>query len=438
MSNFTTENLIPITGTVKAGQRLLKLSDGTFLPIGIAGGSTPQSSDSQSETPSASMDFYKCTSVTQAQEASSYVTITVEDQQMSSVAGNYYPGENTFQNQPIYWHTSGNYFIQRDYNNAYWLIVHKDHQNDIEYNDASVAVYGANRQDIQGFFAGYQSPGRAAATLVLIPATTASWSGRKALFNDTLGYYEFQSNSTEDLVYSNIVPKIARIYSKDALIKSQLFTGIPSNGLVFYASLNGDYPSCADTQDSLILKGTMNFTVKNGIPCAYSDNSRGIGVNKNKADFDILPQKTMSCWIYYTSLPSSEASIFFCTQSAGGFTFQLEAGGDGAFYRRSGNDYVKASFGTLQTNKWYHLLVTDNGSSLITYVNGIQTDQKAVSTYSKAADAYKTGITCPSTDTSGLYGTYNLIGYAAAFRMYNRVLETQEIQALSRQFTPTA
>ena len=37
MSNFKTSNLIPFTAPLKPGQRLLKLSDGTFLPIGIQG-----------------------------------------------------------------------------------------------------------------------------------------------------------------------------------------------------------------------------------------------------------------------------------------------------------------------------------------------------------------------------------------------------------------
>ena len=38
MSNIITDNLVPFTGSLKAGQRLLKLSDGSFLPVGAAGG----------------------------------------------------------------------------------------------------------------------------------------------------------------------------------------------------------------------------------------------------------------------------------------------------------------------------------------------------------------------------------------------------------------
>lgn len=52
MSNITPENLVPFTGSLKAGQRLLKLSDGSFIPVGAAGVST-----------SSSTDFYKCSSV---------------------------------------------------------------------------------------------------------------------------------------------------------------------------------------------------------------------------------------------------------------------------------------------------------------------------------------------------------------------------------------
>ena len=35
MSKLTSQNFVPFTGTLQAGQRLLKLSDGTFLPVGI-------------------------------------------------------------------------------------------------------------------------------------------------------------------------------------------------------------------------------------------------------------------------------------------------------------------------------------------------------------------------------------------------------------------
>lgn len=52
MSNFTTDNLIPYEGALKPGQRLLRRLDGSFLPIGVQGG-----------TQVASTDFYKCASV---------------------------------------------------------------------------------------------------------------------------------------------------------------------------------------------------------------------------------------------------------------------------------------------------------------------------------------------------------------------------------------
>ena len=37
MSNFNTDNLVPLTTPLQPGQRLLKRPDGTFLPVGVQG-----------------------------------------------------------------------------------------------------------------------------------------------------------------------------------------------------------------------------------------------------------------------------------------------------------------------------------------------------------------------------------------------------------------
>lgn len=39
MGNFNNENLIPFTGELKPGQRLLKRPDGYFIPVGASAGS---------------------------------------------------------------------------------------------------------------------------------------------------------------------------------------------------------------------------------------------------------------------------------------------------------------------------------------------------------------------------------------------------------------
>lgn len=46
MSNFTTDNLIPYEGALKPGQRLLRRLNGSFLPIGVQGSSTADSTGS--------------------------------------------------------------------------------------------------------------------------------------------------------------------------------------------------------------------------------------------------------------------------------------------------------------------------------------------------------------------------------------------------------
>ena len=69
------------------------------------------------------------------------------------------------------------------------------------------------------------------------------------------------------------------------------------------------------------------------------------------------------------------------------------------------------------------------------YVNGslVVTNSSAFSTYVKEYTAVRL-CTDYAGDSRGKLGTYNM----AAFRIYSRALDDQEIAALASEFTPTA
>ena len=84
---------------------------------------------------------------------------------------------------------------------------------------------------------------------------------------------------------------------------------------------------------------------------------------------------------------------------------------------------------SVSTGEWYHLLVTYDGSTIKMFINGVESG-----TLGKKLD---------TTPDPGVYAGYlatqndfDFNGYVAGIRVYNRVLSTDEILQLSKEFTP--
>ena len=262
----------------------------------------------------------------------------------------------------------------------------------------------------------------------------SAWTGYKAVLSS--GQYEYESTVTSGLFYgSGFTPEVGKIYNDGALIKANLYEGIPVNGLVFYAPLAQAEPA-AETGQTLLTLGTITYQSVAGIPCCLSTTQDGIGLNELMADFDPGVPKTMSCWVRISAWPWSEA-FFFCFLDAGGTTLHIMTDHSITLMRRSGeNSYEDISFGSPGLDTWLHLLAVDTGDTVTTYLNGTLVRSAAVSSYSKSAASTKVGITCA--DLGSGFGQYNLQGYMAAVRMYNRALSAGEIAALANEFTPSA
>lgn len=268
-----------------------------------------------------------------------------------------------------------------------------------------------------------------------------SWTGYKAVLSN--GIYKFESNVTSGLTYgSGFTPEVGKVYSDEARIQSELF-GIPTNGLVFFAPLSSAAQT-AETGQNLITIGNVTYQTVAGVPCCSSTVNDGIAIDELMKTTDPGIPKTMSCWIYLTEWPTSSTYpyIFMCMQDGGGTSFAINSEHVANAARwspstASSGNYVEPIFGTLSLTTWYNLVCTDDGATFKLYLNGVHVNSVNVGEYRKApSDTLKTGITCA--DSTPDFGPYNLRGYMASARIYNRALSAAEVFALSKEFTPAA
>lgn len=272
-----------------------------------------------------------------------------------------------------------------------------------------------------------------------VDTTNQTWTGYKAILKRS-GLYEYESIVTTGLHCSTgYVPEVGKTYSEDAMMEANLWA-IPSNSLVFYAPLSSA-SNTAETGQTIGTIGTVNYGIVDGVPCADSDETKTLYVDEYMYNLDPGIPKTMSVWLNISAWNNNNdgMAITFCTQAGGGTSISFDnqscravrwkGGGSG------GTNYNNVSFGKLSLNTWYHLVFTDDGTTMRTYTNGLLvTETTPGGTYRKGIDSINAGITGPG-DTVADF-VYNLIGYMAAPRIYSRVLSNNEIRVLSKEFTP--
>jgi hypothetical protein len=89
---------------------------------------------------------------------------------------------------------------------------------------------------------------------------------------------------------------------------------------------------------------------------------------------------------------------------------------------QSGTNQITSATMTINTNTWYKLDITRNGSSVLIYMNGINATTSAASHTNPVSNSYPLTIGFYG-DGYNLYGSYKI----ANFSSYNRVLSATEI-----------
>jgi hypothetical protein len=255
------------------------------------------------------------------------------------------------------------------------------------------------------------------------------------------GVYSFSEILTENLSYgTGFTPNSGKIYNNDATVSiSGLWSGLPSDGLVFYAPLSAN-ASAAETGQALSThSGEVTYTTANGIPCALFDGSSVLAAGTSGIPYSNSPF-TMSFFICPTSSPSADTGVFaFGKDSDGRLISVVYSSGVITLASHGGGWGQGSSTQITWDNTMKHIaFVIGQGNvdnrPLSVYLNGV----KVTDTYLRMSGF--------ASDFKMYIGSYwgnadyipNFTGYLSSLRIYDRALAPDEISTLASEFTITA
>ena len=222
-------------------------------------------------------------------------------------------------------------------------------------------------------------------------------------------------------------------------------SGIPEEGLLFYAPMTSDKVTTAETGQTLTFSDGVVPQEIDGISCLKFPNVRYYMTANEPSLIGKVLNATISMWMY---IPSSIGAVYDTPH------FLMLGLGTGAQYSfLFGTFNVSSNTVNFQTlaksntwpgsnapverEKWFHVCGTvDDGLRIRTYVDGVPSDELVQLDARITLDSRGSGdcikVNRQSTDAEG-------IGNVAicALRIYDRVLDASEIAALAKEFTPT-
>lgn len=407
MSNIIIGKTLLSSNTPKRGDKGILINNKYFIPFSSGNGN----------------EFYKCTSVQTPQQVTFY---RVSNAEYTVVNGDYKNSGSSYNGQPIYSYTNTTnnitYYLFYSGYNQWGITDTTDYNGDfVFYSDC---FYTSDDSNVTGEWLvsnrasglGYEN------TPPTVTAQTEevgnkTWSGKKAVLNN--GVYEYESDSTSDLEYSSITPVVGRIYNGNALASiSSLYTGLPINGLIFYAPLTENRQT-SETRESFYYYNTVSFQSIENVQCGRFYGSMINFTPQNYPSNNI----TLSAWYYKDSNSAYDATGFFGYGSGSGRAALIE-NQYGVFCLEYDGGRISSNT-QINTNRWYHLAIAIGQNSVMFYMNGV-----LVST-----NSYSANIISNNGVIGGLNSSYMCNCYVAGCRIYNRLLEEFEIQALSNEFS---
>lgn len=270
-----------------------------------------------------------------------------------------------------------------------------------------------------------------------VETSNSTWTGHLASVSDSTGIWYFASDSTSGLPFDRITPVVGGVYDASCTFQVKNYnTGIPEQGLIFYLPLDEDPGSTDKKGNALSFRGSSNIiygqTVQ-GISCAQFGYDAGI---LGPDFYSILPnnpntQFTISAWV---SLPDVMACIGIGDRNATSKAYDGLRMQNGNWQVHAGRDSSEAFHITAPTG-FQHILMTFANSVVKLYVNNTLSGQGSY--YNSSGNPFNN----MSMYKPNLYfGTDSGVdpSYVAAFRIYNRMLDSTQISALASEFSPSA
>ena len=267
-----------------------------------------------------------------------------------------------------------------------------------------------------------------------VDTSAKTWTGYRAVLNG--GVYTFENTVTTGLSYTSVTPQVGSIYSADALVYvDSLYTGIPTDGLVFYAPLV-ENKTTAETGQILTKSGDITYSTYGNMPYVQMTKEAAIYTEDTS---DIPSGSQCRTWSFYIKFNSIDTNAYFMGLSskslgtANWYYFYLNTNLNICLTGYSDDNGFPA---VINKDTWYHICLTYCGKVCSAYINGI-----FASDFATANDLPKTSTYFMMGNTP--YHFFNNRAYEGAdcclssVRIYNRVLNASEIAALASEFTPT-
>ena len=255
--------------------------------------------------------------------------------------------------------------------------------------------------------------------LVLTPYDTAkTWSGYKAVFDSTAGTWSFESDATGGLTYTSVTPVVGGIYSADALARIQsLYQGEPS-GLIFRAPLASDLVDIVGGVQGESWGTAPVYGQIDGKDCVTT-NGTGIKFTFDSAGLfeDIWSPRTIMLWFRKTG-GSGWKQIYSPADD-----INIREADSTVYYGR----YNQESTVSISNNVWYHHAFTVTENNIKWYIDGVLKTSNTSWTPSSLL-TYFTLATWTGTVGNSPDGAWS--GQIADVRIYNRVLDSAEIQQI--------
>lgn len=256
-----------------------------------------------------------------------------------------------------------------------------------------------------------------------VDTVNKTWTGYRAVLTD--GIYSFEDTVTTGLIYGTAyTPSVGYVYNSNATVQiSKLW----SDGLVFREALATDKEYAKTGQKRTIVTGTPVYTTVDGIPCLMADGETVIKYTPDECPAGNSP-RSVAAWVRTDNL--SQESYIIAYGSRGGtnvyFGFDCYDGGVQISCSSNSNP-VRVP---LEENVWAHIAAVYDGEILKMYKDGVL--------YGEAAFPRPTLSTeNAAIQIGGTYqGDYIFDGYVAGCYIYERVLTSEEIETLSKEYTP--
>jgi hypothetical protein len=256
-------------------------------------------------------------------------------------------------------------------------------------------------------------------------------------------YFEFFNGQMDDIrMYNRALSasEVQKLYTSTGGVLAKPNTVTLSTGLVGYWPFDGAQTSWSTntTKDisgsgltgTMVSLATTTAPVAGKIGQALYFNGSTSQISSSDAG---LPSgssaRTISMWVYPKAFPNFVHFISYGTGSSGqAFAIETDLGANSArLHVNKFGSFSGLSTGSLTLNKWNHIVVTYNGSTVFFYING-QASGSAAFALSTTLGSLRLGKWI-----SGGSGESPFNGYMDDVRIYNRALSASEVSQLYNQ-----